>query len=52
MKKDIPEAEPISHRAMFKLSGKKLFVLCLLVKNVSAVYSADKCDLSMLNSSY
>ena len=40
-----------SHRAMFKLGGKKLFVLCLLVKNVSAVYSADRCDFSMLNSS-
>ena len=30
------------HRAMFKLGGKKLFVLCLLVKNMSAVYSADR----------
>ena len=40
-----------AHRAMFKLGGKKLFVLCLLVKNVSAVYSADRCDFSMLNSS-
>ena len=27
----------LSHRAMFKHGGKKLFVLCLLVKNVSAV---------------
>ena len=41
----------ITHRAMFKLGGKKLFVLCLLVKNVSAVYSADRCDFPMLNSS-
>ena len=32
------------HRAMFKLGGKNLFVLCLLVKNLSAVYSADRCD--------
>ena len=31
-----------SHRAMFKLGGKKLFVLCLLVMNMSAVYSADR----------
>ena len=29
---------------MFKLGGKNLFVLCLLVKNLSAVYSADRCD--------
>ena len=42
---------PSPHRAMFKLGGKKIFVLCLLVKNVSAVYSADRCDFSMLNSS-
>ena len=34
----------VSHRAMFKLGGKKIFVLCLLVKNVSAVYSADRCS--------
>ena len=34
----------VAHRAMFKLGGKKLFVLCLLVKNVSAVYSADRCN--------
>ena len=34
----------MSHRAMFKLGGKILFVLCLLVKNLSAVYSADRCD--------
>ena len=27
---------------MFKLGGKKLFVLCLLVKNVSAANSADR----------
>ena len=32
------------HRAMFKLDGKKIFVLCLLVKNVSAVNSADRCN--------
>ena len=31
-----------SHRAMFKLGGKKLFVLCLLVKNESAVNSTDR----------
>jgi len=42
---------PQTHRATFKLGGKKIFVLCLLVKNVSAVYSADRCDFSMLNSS-
>ena len=29
---------------MFKLGAKNLFVLCLLVKNLSAVYSADRCD--------
>ena len=29
---------------MFKLGGKNLFVLCLLVNNLSAVYSADRCD--------
>ena len=29
---------------MFKLGGKNLFVLWLLVKNVSAVYSADRCN--------
>ena len=40
-----------AHRAMFKFGGKNLVVLCLLVKNVSAVYSADRCDFSMLNSS-
>ena len=34
----------IAHRAMFKFGGKKLFVLCLLVKNVSAVNSADRCN--------
>ena len=33
-----------THRAMFKLGGKKLFVLCLLVKNVSAANSADRCN--------
>ena len=33
-----------THRAMFKLGCKKLFALCLLVKNVSAVYSADRCN--------
>ena len=29
---------------MFKLGAKNLFVLCLLVKNMSAVYSADMCN--------
>ena len=29
---------------MFKLGSKNLFVLSLLVKNVSAVYSADRCN--------
>ena len=29
---------------MFKLGAKNLFVLCLLVKNMSAVYSADRCN--------
>ena len=38
------ENKGITHRAMFKLGGKKIFVLCLLVKNVSAVYGADRCD--------
>ena len=33
-----------AHRAMFKFGGKNLVVLCLLVKNVSAVYSADRCN--------
>ena len=37
-------AFPPSHIAMFKLDGKNLFVLCLLIKNLSAVYSADRCD--------
>ena len=36
--------EQVTHRAMFKLGGKKLFVLCLLVKNVSAANSADRCN--------
>ena len=31
-------------RAMFKLSAKNLFSLCLLVKNKSALYSADRCS--------
>ena len=30
--------------AMFKLGAKNLFMLCLLVKNISAVYSADRCN--------
>ena len=34
----------VAHRAMFTLRGKKLFVLCLLVKNVSAVNCADRCN--------
>ena len=29
---------------MFKLCGKNLFVLCLLIKTVSAVSSADRCN--------
>ena len=33
-----------SHRAMFKLGGKNLIVLCLLIKIVSAVSSADRCN--------
>ena len=33
-----------SHRAMFKLGAKIVFLLCLLVKNMSAVYSADRCN--------
>ena len=32
-----------AHRAMFKLGAKIVFLLCLLVKNISAVYSADRC---------
>ena len=35
---------PYSYRARYKLGGKNLFVLCLLDKNRSAVYSADRCD--------
>ena len=42
--KDGNMAKPYSPRAMFKLGGKTLFVLCLLVKNVSAVNSADRCN--------
>ena len=33
-----------THRAMFKLGAKKLSVSCFLVKNMSAVYSADRCN--------
>ena len=33
-----------THRAMFNLGATNLLVLCLLVKNMSAVYSADRCD--------
>ena len=29
---------------MFKLGAKNLFVFCFLVKNMSAVYSADRCN--------
>ena len=35
-----------THRAMFKFSAKKLFMLCLLVKKKSAVYSADRQNFS------
>ena len=35
-----------SHRAMFKLGAKNLFLLCLLIKKKSAVYSADRCNFS------
>ena len=35
---------PGTHRAMFKLGGKNLIVLCLLIKIVSAVSSADRCN--------
>ena len=38
--------------AMFELGSKNSFLLCLLVKNMSAVYSADRCDFSIVNSSY
>ena len=31
---------------MFKLGAKNLFLLCLLVKKKSAVYSADRCNFS------
>ena len=34
----------LAHIAMFKLGSKKIFVLGLLVKNVSAVNSADSCN--------
>ena len=33
-----------THRAMFKLGAKNLFLLCLLVKNMPADYSADRCN--------
>ena len=36
----------IPHRAMFKLGAKNLFLLCLLIKKKSAVYSADRCNFS------
>ena len=32
------------HRALFKFGAKKLFLLCLLIKKKSAVYSADRCN--------
>ena len=35
-----------THRAMFKLGAKNLFLLCLLIKKKSAVYSADRCNFS------
>ena len=35
---------PLSHRAVFKLGAKKIIVLCLLVKKISAVYSVDRCN--------
>ena len=35
-----------SHRAMFKLGAKNLFLLCLLIRKKSAVYSADRCNFS------
>ena len=35
-----------SHRAMFKLGAKNSFLLCLLIKKKSAVYSADRCNFS------
>ena len=31
---------------MFKLGAKNLFLLCLLIKKKSAVYSADRCNFS------
>ena len=34
------------HRAMFILGGENLFVLCLFVKNLSAVYSTERNHLS------
>ena len=36
----------VPHRAMFKLGAKNLFLLCLLIKEKSAVYSADRCNFS------
>ena len=44
--KGAQESSPISHRAMFKLCAKKLFLLSLLIKKKSAVYSADRCNFS------
>ena len=41
---DRPRSSTIAHRAMFKLGAKIVFLLCLLVKNVSADYSADRCN--------
>ena len=41
-----PAVCEISHRAMFKLGAKNLFILCLFIKKKSAVYSADRCNFS------
>ena len=40
------KAIALSHRAMFKLGTNKLFLLCVLVKNMSAVYSTNRCSFS------
>ena len=39
----------IDRWAMFKLGAKNSFLLCLLVKNMPAVYSADRCNFESWN---
>ena len=46
LKRVLVLSSPLTHRAMFKLGAKNLFLLCLLIKKKSAVYSADRCNFS------